>query len=80
MLVIYKMPQKNKCKFLISGDFNARTATYADYVEDDSSEHVHVLPDNYQTHAPLHKMSEDMGFNHFAQIYSSFVSLLGLKN
>ena len=55
----------NKCKFLISGDFNARTATYADYVDDDSSEHVHVLPDDYQTNAPLHRMSEDKGFNHF---------------
>ena len=54
--------KNNKCKFLISGDFNARTATYADYVEDDSSEDVHVLLDDYQTDAPLHRMSEDKGF------------------
>ena len=51
----------NKCKFLISGDFNARTATYADYVEDDSSEHVHVLPDDYQTDAHLHQGCKNAG-------------------
>ena len=70
----------NKCKSLISGDFNARTATYADYVEDDSSEHVHVLPDDYQTDAPLHRMSEDKGFNHFGtKKLLDFCKLTGLR-
>ena len=68
-----------KCMFLIRGDFNARTATYADYVEDGSSEHVHVLPDDYQTDTPLHRMSEDKGFNHFGTNLLDFVSLLGLE-
>ena len=37
----------NRCTFLICGDFNAGTASYPDYVEDDNSVHMHVLPDDY---------------------------------
>ncbi|MCG7875034.1 MAG: reverse transcriptase domain-containing protein [Candidatus Thiodiazotropha endolucinida] len=32
---------------LMFGDYNARTSNYPDFVVDDSSRHVHVLPDNY---------------------------------
>ncbi len=37
----------SKCRFLICGDFNARTATDADFVLDDTAEHISVLPDDY---------------------------------
>ena len=35
------------CKFIICGDMNARVSDLKDYVEDDYSRHVYVLPDDY---------------------------------
>ena len=47
----------NQCVFHKCGDFNTRTSN-ADYVEDDSVEHTHVLSGDY-----LGRVSEDKGFN-----------------
>ena len=55
----------NKCVFLICGDFNARSSNFPYYVEDDTAEHIHVLPDVYLVDTPLGRVSEDKGFNRY---------------
>ena len=52
----------DKCVFLICGDFNARISNFPDYVEDDTAEHIHVLPDDYLVDTLLGGVSEDKGF------------------
>ena len=51
----------DQCVFLICGDFNVRTSNYPDYIEDDSVEHVHVLPDDYLVETSSGRVSEDKG-------------------
>ena len=65
---------------MICGDLNAQTATNADYVVDDTSDHVHVLPaDDYQTDIPMHRMSEDKGFNNFGSNLLDFCKHTGYR-
>ena len=69
----------NHCVFLICGDFNARISNYADYVEDDSAEHIHVLPDDYLVDTPLGRVSEDKGFNRYGSQMLDFCKETGLR-
>ena len=43
---------------LLCGDFNARSSGLLDYVEQDTAEHMHVLPDDYSTDTPFKWVSE----------------------
>ena len=56
----------NKCSFMICGDLNSRTSTFPDYVEDDSSDHISVLPDDYLTDTPLARASKGPNYWIFA--------------
>ena len=51
----------NNCSFLICRDFNSRTSDDPDFVEDDSTAHVSVLPDEYVPDSYLQRFSEDIG-------------------
>ena len=51
----------NNCSFLICGDFNSKTSVDPDFVEDDSTAHVSVLPDEYVPDSYLQRFSEDIG-------------------
>ena len=68
-----------RVSFLICGDFNARTASHPDYVEDDNSIHMHVLPDDYQLDAPMQRTSEDCGFNKYGTNLLDFCKLTGFR-
>lgn len=57
----------NTCNFIVCGDSNTRTADFPDNGVDDSSDHMHVLPEDYLTDWPLKRGSEDKGF----KIYGS---------
>ena len=69
----------NRCAFLVCGDFNARTSNFSDYVEDDTSEHIHVLPDDYLVDTPLGRVSEDRGFNRYESQLLDFCKETGLR-
>ena len=45
--------------FLICGDFNSRISVDPDFVEDDSTAHVSVLPNGYVPDSYLQRFSED---------------------
>ena len=69
----------NRCAFLflVCGDFNARTSNFPDYVEDDTSEHIHALPDDHLADTPLGRVSEDKGFNRYGSQCLDFVKKQG---
>ena len=69
----------NKCVFLICGDFNAKSSNFPDYVEDDTAEHIHVLPDVYLVDTPLGRVSEDKGFNRYRSQMLDFCKETGLR-
>ena len=51
----------NKCNILICGDFNSRTSTNPDFVTDDESVHMNVLPEEYTPDNFTPRYSEDEG-------------------
>lgn len=69
----------NKSNFLVCGDFNARVSDFPDYVVDDSSDHIHVLPEDYLTDVPLLRVSEDKGFNNYGSQLLDFCKQTGLR-
>lgn len=52
---------ENISNLLICGDFNGRTSNNADFVEDDGSVHMSVLPDEYTPDRYMQRGSEDIG-------------------
>ncbi|MCG8048238.1 MAG: reverse transcriptase family protein [Candidatus Thiodiazotropha endolucinida] len=52
---------QNKCNILICGDFNSRTSTNDDFVFDDDSNHMSVLPDEYISDKYMPRYSQDQG-------------------
>ena len=52
---------QNKCNILICGDFNSRTSTNVDFVFDDDSSHMPVLPDEYISDNYMQRYSQDQG-------------------
>ena len=52
---------ENKCNILICGYFNSRTSTNADFVVDDNSSHMSVLPDAYISDNYMQRHSQDHG-------------------
>ena len=62
-LVKIQNDTQNECSFMICRDFKAHTATLTDFVNDDSSDHIPALPNNYSIDLLLERASEDKGFN-----------------
>ena len=52
---------QNRCNILICGDFNSRTSVNPDFVTDDNSVHMSVLPDGYISDSFFQRFSEDEG-------------------
>ena len=52
---------QNACNFLICGDFNGRTSVNPDFVKEDDSIHMPVLPDEYIPDVKLPRFSQDNG-------------------
>lgn len=46
---------------IICGDFNARSSTYTDFVTDDDSIHMNVLPEDYTPDNFMDRYSQDVG-------------------
>ena len=69
----------NRCVFLICGDFNARCFNFTDFVEDDTAEHIHVLPDDYLVDTPMERVSEDKGYNRYGSQMLDFCKETGLR-
>ena len=61
------------------GDLNARTANLADFVEDDSVDHVDVLPDDNSADTPMSGMSADTGTNQFGTCLLDLCKQSGLR-
>ncbi|MCG8047974.1 MAG: reverse transcriptase family protein, partial [Candidatus Thiodiazotropha endolucinida] len=78
-IAMFEQQNRNNCQFLICGDFNARIANLADYVEDDSVNHVDVLPDDYIEDVPMSRWSEDTGTNQFGPYLLDFCKQSGLR-
>ena len=60
-VVFIENKSNNNCSMLICGDFNSRTSTKPDFVEDDGNVHISVLPDEYIPDNFLQRFSEDDG-------------------
>lgn len=78
-IVHVESSSRNKCQFLICGDFNARVANLSDYVENDSASHVSVLPDDYVEDVPMARWSEDTGTNQYGPFLLDFCKQSGLR-
>ena len=51
----------NNFHLLICGDFNGRSSINPDFVSDDDTAHIDVLPDEYSPDGYMHRYSEDIG-------------------
>ena len=71
---------KNDCNILLCGDFNCRTSNSPDYVVDDSSVHMSVLPDAYVSDIQIRRFSEDAGHrNNNGLLLLDFCKQTGLR-
>ena len=52
---------QNECMMVVCGDMNSRTSDKCDYVIDDSSTHMHMLPDDYVLDTEMPRFSQDKG-------------------
>lgn len=69
-----------KCRLIICGDLNSRTSIKPDFVEDDGSAHMSVLPDEYVSDNPLPRFSEVIGHvNRNRLQLLDFCKLTGLR-
>ena len=65
---------------LICGDINARTSNKPDFVTDDDSVHIDVLPDDYTPDTIMHRWSEDVGHvNNNGLLLLDFCKQTGLR-
>ena len=78
-MVKIKNESDDNCVFLLCGDFNARSAELPDYVEQDTAEHIDILPDDYSTDTPLKRVSEDKGFNRYGSHLLDFCKQTGMR-
>ena len=69
----------NKSNFLVCGDFNARVSDFPDYVVDNTSDHIHVLPEDYLPDVPLLRVSENKGFSNYGLQLLDFCKQTGLR-
>lgn len=60
-VVLIETKSQNNCNLLICGDFNSLTSVNPDFVIDDDSVHVSVLPDDCIPDNYMYRYSEDKG-------------------
>ena len=60
-VVFIENKANSNCSVLLCGDINGRTSVNPDFVEEDGSVHVSVLPDEYVPDNFLPRFSEDIG-------------------
>ena len=71
---------QNDCTILLCGDFNSRSSNSPDYVVDDDSVHMSVLPDEYVSDTQLPRFSEDTGHtNNNGLLLLDFCKQTGLR-
>ena len=74
-VVFIENKTNDNCSFLICGDFKRRTSESPDFVEEDGSAHMSVLPDEYIPDNQLPRFSEDVGHvNNNGLLLLDFVS------
>ena len=60
-VVYIESKAQNEFSMLICGDFNARSSNNPDFVLDDDSHHMNVLPDGYTPDQSMNRCSQDIG-------------------
>ena len=60
VVFIENMSQGN-CNLLLCGDFNSRSSNYPDFIVDDGTTHMSVLPDDYVSDIQMPRSSENEG-------------------
>ena len=71
---------QNDCNILLCGDSNSRSSNSPDYVVDDDSVHMSVLPDEYVSDTQLPRFSEDTGHtNNNGLLLLDFCKQTGLR-
>ena len=60
-VVYIESKAQNEFSMLICGDFNARSSNNPDFVLDDDSHHMNVLPDEYTPDQFMNRCSQDIG-------------------
>ena len=78
-LVKYQNDTQNECSFMICRDLKARTGTLPDFVNDDSSDHIPALPNDYSIELPVERASEDKAFNRYGSQLLDFCKHTGLR-
>ena len=60
-IVYIESKAQSEFSMLICGDFNGRTSNKPDFVLDDESHHMNVLPDEYTPDQFMNRYSQDIG-------------------
>lgn len=60
-VVYIETKTQNKCNLILFGDFNCRTSINPDFVSEDDSIHMNVLPDEYIPDRFMDRYSQDIG-------------------
>ena len=60
-VVYIESKSQNDCNIIICGDFNGRCSNRPDFVLDDDSIHMNVLPDEYTPDRFMDRYSQDIG-------------------
>lgn len=68
-----------KTKFLVCGDFNARTGDLTDFVSDDDSRHKYPLPEDYTADEQLPRKNTDTVVNSNGRLLLDFCKGTGLR-
>ena len=80
-VVFIENKANSNCSVLLYGDINGRTSVNPDFVEEDGSVHVSVLPDEYVPVNFLPRFSEDLGHvNNNWIVIVRFVQTNGVTN
>ena len=79
VVFIENMSQGN-CNLLLCGDFNSRSSNYPDFIVDDGTTHMSVLPDDYVSDIQMPRSSEDEGHvNNNGLLLLDFCKQTGLR-
>ena len=73
-VVFIENKSQGNCNLLLCGDFNSRTSNYPDFVVDDGTMHMSVLPDDYVSDTQMPRSSVDEGlFNNNGLLLLEFL-------
>ena len=70
---------KNKCNFLLTGDWNARVGQRYDFVENESLFNLDILPSDYIEDTYLPRKSQDVNVNDYGLRFLEFLKLTDFK-